>query len=665
MLFQEISSNTAYLLLQYDLPMHFKPSIFLFSQIQSDIFKKIGLASVLTITVTVVVYCGISRGLRTLYITGKSSAIGSSFSHQGFTVYTPGCMIPNLDPMDPSIRSYVKKRGPIKCKSNQQQLTFVDGEWLRINRTALEIHYGHNSTTCEIHAIRRKSENSVQYESVANFTKDIRVKTPFVRVTCFGLTSKKIYQYYHAFVLDIEKVETRCNASVEKISIGGQGSKHYNILAFGTDSISRLNMIRQMPKTRSYLLKELSAIELQGYNKIADNTMPNMVAFLSGYFSAEVLDEKSKKKPVSDGIPLVWKRFAAKGYRTMFAEDAPGMAMFNYLRPGFNQPPVDYYQRPFSLALNKDRSIWSNSYCAGTLTESDIVLEFTKRFAKKFDSRRYFALVFLSRITHDSMNEASGIDNMYETFLTGLYNEGLLNNTILLFFSDHGIRFGSFRVTYMGRMEERLPMFYVVLPPSFRETYPDAVANLNTNIHRLTTPFDVHETLIDVLNLTTNIRATYRPQRGLSLFSKIPVSRTCFNASILPQWCTCHAEKRLETNDSLITKAAMFVINEINTSLDKQYKEQCATLKLDKILDARQQVPDARLKATRSEKVTHQLTFRTKPGGAILEATTSCSLRPPGAHFLLLGEVSRLNEYGKSSACISDAGLRRYCHCTP
>ena len=650
--------------------VHFKPLLFIFSQIQSRIFKKIGLATILTIAVTVVLYFGVTRDLRRRYITGKSSATpgimeGPSLSHQGFMVNTPGCMIPNLDPMDPSIRSYVKKRGPIKCKSKQQQLTFVDGEWLRINRTALEIHYGRNSTTCEIHAIRRKSDNSVNYESVANFTEDIRVRTPFVRVTCFGLTRKKIYRYYHAFVLDMEKVEKRCNAFVEKISTGGQGSRHYSILVFGTDSMSRSNMIRQMPKTRSYLLKELSAIELQGYNKVADNTLPNLIAFLSGHFKEEVIDMKRKKPSVSDGIPSVWKRFAEKGYRTMFTEDAPRMATFNILRPGFNQPPADYYQRPFSLALNKDRPIWPSSYCAGTLTKSDIVLEFTKRFAKKFVNRRYFAFVFLARITHDDVNEAGGIDNMYETFLSGLYNEGRLNYTILLFFSDHGIRFGGIRLTYIGRLEERLPMCYVVLPPSFRKTYPDAVANLNTNIHRLTTPFDVHETLIDVLNLTTNIRATYRPKRGLSLFSKIPVSRTCFNASILPQWCTCHAEKRLETNNILIKKAALFIIKEINTSLYKRYKTKCATLKLDEILAARQHVPNARLKVVRSKKLTHQLTFRTKPGGAILEATTSSSLGYPGGGFLLMGEVSRLNKYGNSSACIFDAELRRYCYCTP
>ena len=382
----------------------------------ANIFKAIGLASVLTLVVTVVCFLGVSIG-RIDRIKSSASPIAIiskdwAFPHQGFTVDTPGCMIPNLDPMDPSIKSYVKKRGPVKCKFKQQQLTFVDGEWLRINRTALRVHYGLTSITCELQAITRKSENSVSYNIVANFTEDIHIDTQFARVTCFGAKLEKIYRYYHAFVLDIETVEKRCNAAVEKISRGGEGNRHYNILALGTDSMSRLNMIRQMPKTRAYLLKDLAAIELKGYNKIADNTMPNMIAFLSGYFKAEVLDKKGGKPSVADDVPFVWNRFAVNGYRTMYIEDAPYGAMLNWLRPGFKRPPVDYYLRPFSVALNNDRSIWPNSYCAGTLSESDIVLEYTYRFAKKFNENRYFAFVFLTRITHGNMNEASGIDDV-------------------------------------------------------------------------------------------------------------------------------------------------------------------------------------------------------------------------------------------------------------
>ena len=39
-----------------------------------------------------------------------------------------------------------------------------------------------------------------------------------------------------------------------------------------------------------------------------------------------------------------------------------------------------------------------------------------------------------------------------------------------------------------------------VFPPSFEKKYPDAMKNLRTNAHRLSTPFDIHATLRDIYN---------------------------------------------------------------------------------------------------------------------------------------------------------------------
>lgn len=67
--------------------------------------------------------------------------------------------------------------------------------------------------------------------------------------------------------------------------------------------------------------------------------------------------------------------------------------------------------------------------------------------------------------------------------------------------SDHGIRWGDIRKTYQGQMEERLPFVIITLPKWLKETYPVAAANLKKNVRRLTTPFDLHETLKDLLDV--------------------------------------------------------------------------------------------------------------------------------------------------------------------
>ncbi|KAK7082626.1 hypothetical protein SK128_001786 [Halocaridina rubra] len=50
-----------------------------------------------------------------------------------------------------------------------------------------------------------------------------------------------------------------------------------SVLILGNDAISRGNMIRNMPKTRAYLLDELEAIEMNAYNKLGDNTFQNLL----------------------------------------------------------------------------------------------------------------------------------------------------------------------------------------------------------------------------------------------------------------------------------------------------------------------------------------------------------------------------------------------------
>jgi hypothetical protein len=54
------------------------------------------------------------------------------------------------------------------------------------------------------------------------------------------------------------------------------------------DSVSRSNMIRYMPETRKYLLQNMSAFELIGYNKVADNTFVNIVPMTTGKFVKEL-----------------------------------------------------------------------------------------------------------------------------------------------------------------------------------------------------------------------------------------------------------------------------------------------------------------------------------------------------------------------------------------
>ena len=83
-----------------------------------------------------------------------------------------------------------------------------------------------------------------------------------------------------------------------------------------------------------------------------------------------------------------------------------------------------------------------------------------------------------------------------------------------------------------------MPFLAVRVPVWFSKRYPDAAANLRSNADKLTTPFDLHETFKDILDMERpghDLRQSRRP-RAYSLFRRIPEDRTCADAHIAPHW---------------------------------------------------------------------------------------------------------------------------------
>ncbi|VDI25524.1 Hypothetical predicted protein [Mytilus galloprovincialis] len=81
----------------------------------------------------------------------------------------------------------------------------------------------------------------------------------------------------------------------------------------GTDSIARNNMLRYMKKTWTYLVNKLNAIDLLGYNKVADNTFPNIVSMTAGKFLNELSWNESLKTATMDNFNFIWNNYSSKG----------------------------------------------------------------------------------------------------------------------------------------------------------------------------------------------------------------------------------------------------------------------------------------------------------------------------------------------------------------
>merc|ERR1719162_2844420 len=112
--------------------------------------------------------------------------------------------------------------------------------------------------------------------------------------------------------------------------------------------------------------------------------------------------------------------------------------------------------------------------------------------------------------------------SILDKLLFNLLNDINLSNTLVVFLSDHGLHYGpTFQSN--GERERAEPILYLHVPETQSEMHPRYNAALRENSKLWTTPFDVHETIMNVmLQRETHSRSSYV---GTSLIKKLPKSR--------------------------------------------------------------------------------------------------------------------------------------------
>ena len=85
------------------------------------------------------------------------------------------------------------------------------------------------------------------------------------------------------------------------------------------------------------------------------------------------------------------------------------------------------------------------------------------------------------------------------------------------------------------------------------------------NSRRLTTPFDIHKTLLNLLDFEPDTQTSMNPiERGLNLLNEVPTSRTCEDAGILPHWCACSQQTVFSNTNESVTDISKQFVGKIN-----------------------------------------------------------------------------------------------------
>ena len=64
-------------------------------------------------------------------------------------------------------------------------------------------------------------------------------------------------------------------------------------------------------------------------------------------FTSEIDFYRRFDSTFHDHLPFIWNEYENLGYVTMYQEDDPSIAIFNYYKKGFRYSPTTFYQRPF------------------------------------------------------------------------------------------------------------------------------------------------------------------------------------------------------------------------------------------------------------------------------------------------------------------------------
>ncbi|XP_043463756.1 uncharacterized protein LOC122499454 [Leptopilina heterotoma] len=601
-----------------------------------------------------------------------------------YLIWNSKCRMLSKNPFDSSITKFINKEKYENCSNLPLLTAIIEDEngqnILILKRNEREIFKNINCCWSRVERPiphepkpQKNIDSSVTVKNCTAFNNSaiLPKDTEIILVTCQNDDNKRdlknrentpIYQNVHS-IINVEKVSNR-----SKLKNNGNATdraRKLSVLLIGLDNVSRLNFYRNLPKTVGYL-DEKGWLLMKGYNKMGENTFPNLMALLTGQGEKEAAENCKPTVPFGlDNCPMMWYNFRNAGYVTAYAEDEADWSTFNWLKTGFVHPPTDYYLRPYIVAtekLLKTRRRFVNYYCTGPELATERILNSAVDFAVKFQNTPYFGFFWTNAVTHNSLSSLSILDPGILSRLQHLEREGVMNDSMIIFLSDHGIRFGEFRKTFMGWYEERLPFFYIWLPKWFRDENPEAYRSLTANQNRLTSPFDLYETLRDILMRADGDAASSTGcSKCQSLFKTVPDERGCEDAGISSHWCVCSVfEKNSSPSSEIVTQGAKKIVEHIENIVEN-YKNNlgerlCSKLNLDKIIRFYKVLSTD----NKNSSAEYYYMVQLAPGGAKFEATVH--YYGSGNYSINAEEINRIDSYKESAKCLHH-GEKRFCQC--
>ncbi|BFZ21854.1 hypothetical protein BsWGS_24893 [Bradybaena similaris] len=576
------------------------------------------------------------------------------------------CEFPNINPYEPSVMKVAGlTQQTLRCEGTfMPDLTYIkSGNTLKVNKTKVGKYLTEGDfQSCRYRNIYRHDTDDNDYkftEWSESFTDQIELPkdTEFLKAECTNNKSEVVSKTFYHLVPKWEQFDEIDSLNLKKHQVTSAPKETLNIILIGMDTLTRNQFIRGLNKTYSYLMNELNSFDLTLHSQQGENTFPNFLALLTGHHEGEIRKWWSDKNHM-DAFDLSWKTFENAGYRTFFTEDSPMGGAFHFRRKGFINKFARYNIRPLALAIFRDKDSYKNSYwCAGNQVEMNFQLDYLTTFLDTFWDKPVFTVAMLSKPTHDDPATAKMFDEHFLSYYKSWREKGHLNKSVLISFSDHGVRHGPLRSSVNGNFESKAPFTVLTFPDWFLNKYPDVAANLKRNTKRLTSHFDTHATLLDLLHFKSEApppRASHSD--GISLLYKIPWDRTCKDARIPSDFCLCgyRAIQEMNLTSHFSENLTKLVVEALNSKTDKNI---CAVYKLQNVI----RILKSSFKEGKDEMIVYKVKLEVNPGNALFEANVYET--KSGTEWIVGTEIDRLNAYRDQPDCLEFPTFRPFCYC--
>ena len=336
---------------------------------------------------------------------------------------------------------------------------------------------------------------------------------------------------------DINLIKSRSKLSKEN------KVKFNNVYIIYVDGISRNHFLRKFKKTSKLIEKMLythkkkeikyknyNSFQFMKYHVFNGHTMTNNIPFIYGNYANNIT-----------GISMT-KFFKDKGFITASTFNSCNRELFDWKNEQFkNITFTGWDHENFAMFCDTNfvdkKEKWSivkgkNSILRKCLYGKDSFeyeFEYILQFLEAYKSERKFFKICFGDGHESTMEVVKYIDESLSNFLTIILEKYFDNKTAIIFLSDHGAHLPGFQDIFFHKekiMEKFLAMFFMILPEN---NYNYNKTALKINQQRFITIFDIHDTLLDMINVDKK-NYIQMIDKGQSLFLEINgLKRFCSN----------------------------------------------------------------------------------------------------------------------------------------